>query len=845
MTESKDLRILVSDDIHYQGEFMKTNGNTFHAKLFYSYSHKDEQYRSAMENALSLLKNDKLLEDWFDEKILSGQKISKEIKEKMNDADIFVFLLSPDFIDSDACKEEWEYAKQLADEGKPISRIPIIIRDCAWIDFLGNDDRKALPDDGKPVANFDQEDTAWLQVYKGIKNVIDKLRRRFIPRSEFIQEIEETGFASLEHVKLQDIFVFPRLSYYPPQAKDGPLSVKIIEDQAELLAKKFVLIHGSEMSGKTTLGRYLFLSLTKDMSTPVLHIDLKEVPKKPYEKVIRDTYHSQFNGDYDLWKQQEGKILILDNLSSASNSIEFIELVKDSFDKIIITLPSNVFYSFFRDEERLADFHELQIEPLNRRQQEELIRKRLALSDRGEDVTDGLVDQIEDRVNSIVISQKIVPRYPFFVLSILQTYEGFMPSDLKITAYGHCYNVLIVTRLIKAGISSRDNDLNACFNFAEELAFNIYQDTIKQDPNEFDFNTFVKKYRDKFIISDSILSRLRKNDYGIITEDARFRTQYMYYFFLGRFLAKGNEENKKIIEQMCNRSHVYSNYLTLLFIIHHTNDIDIIDDILLRTMCTLDSVQPSKLTKDETSNFQGIINDLPVNILSSMSVDEKRKKERDDTDINQNQVETEHDSEEPIDEDPVNDIYLILKNNEIMGQILRNKYGSLEKSKIKEIVDTVGDSGLRLVKLLLFDEKWITDEANYLQKKYPDHNIEEIKKFIQFLSFWWTMTNVRRIVSTINVPEIRDIINEVVQEKLTPAYDLIGYFNHLDSVEKLTDGIKRELETLLKRHDDYFLQRVLSLETQYYMNTHRSEASIEQSICSLLNIKYTYKLPKS
>jgi len=64
----------------------------------------------------------------------------------MDEADIFVFLLSPDFIASDACMEEWEYAKQLVDEGKPVFRIPIILRDCSWKDLLSNDDIKALPD---------------------------------------------------------------------------------------------------------------------------------------------------------------------------------------------------------------------------------------------------------------------------------------------------------------------------------------------------------------------------------------------------------------------------------------------------------------------------------------------------------------------------------------------------------------------------------------------------------------------------------------------------------------------------------------------------------------------------
>ena len=824
---------------------MKSNSTPFHANLFYSYSHKDAQHRDDMETALSLLKKDNLLEDWSDLNILPGETISKEIRKNMDEADILVFLLSPDFIASDECMKEWKYAKQLVAEGKSIFRIPIILRDCSWKDLLRNDNIKALPKDGTSVANFDGKDTAWQQVYEGIRAVINQLRETFTPKSEFISEMEKTDFVSLEHVKLQDIFVFPTLSYYPPQAKEGLLERETIKDQAELLAKKHLLIHGEEVSGKTALGRRLFLSLANDLSTPVLHIDLKEVPRKINEKIFSDAYYRQFSGDYSLWKEKKGKILILDNLSSTPNLIKLIEFAKDFFDKIVVTVPSDIFHSFFRDETRLVDFHEVKIEPLSHQQQEELIRKRLALSDRSEPVTDGFVDQIEKRVNSIIISNKIVPRYPFFVLSILQTYEGFMPDDLSITAYGHCYQVLIIANLIKAGISRKDNDINACFNFAENLAFKIYQDTKLQTQTKLDFGKFVEEYRQRFIISDSILSRLRKHDYGIITSDGSFRAPYVYYFFLGRFLSKESKQNKDIVEQMCEQSHVSSNYLTLLFIIHHTNDNEIIDDILLRTMCTLDNVNPARLNRDETDSFKGIVDALPENILSSNSVEEERKKEREGRDINDGITETEDDSEEPIDENPANDIYRILKNNEIMGQILRNKYGSLEKVKIKEVIEIVADSGLRLVKLGLIDKDWITDEANYLQKKYPDHDIEEIKKFLQFLLFLWTMLNVEKIVSSINVPEIREVVNEVVQENSTPAYDLIGYFNHLDSIEKLTNGARQELETLLKKHNDFFFKRVLSIRTQHYMNTHRSDAPIEQSVCSLLNVRYSYKPPRN
>ena len=103
------------------------------------------------------------------------------------------------------------------------------------------------------------------------------------------------------------------------------------------------------------------------------------------------------------------------------------------------------------------------------------------------------------------------------------------------------------------------------------------------------------------------------------------------------------------------------------------------------------------------------------------------------------------------------------------------------------------------------------------------------------------MENIEKIVTSINVPEIREIVHEVVQQQGTPAYDLIGYFNHLDSVKELTDGVRQELRTLLKKHRDFFLKRVLSMRTQHYMNTHRSSTPIEQAVCSLLEIDHFHR----
>ena len=648
--------------------------------------------------------------------------------------------------------------------------------------------------------------------------------------------IEGQGFVTFVH---NPLFIFLTLSCYAPHARGNQPPKEQVDTKEDLLKRNYTIVHGDEMSGKTALGRFLFLFLTKELE-PVLHIDLQHLPRHPLrEGTFRHTYNRQFNGDYSLWKRQSPKTLILDNLKPTPYLIDFIVFSKKHFDRIIVTLSSDIFNAFFRDEERLAEFYEMEIEPLTHRQQETLIRNRLRLSDRSEPITDGVVDQIENRVNSIIISNKIVPRYPFYVLSILQTYEAFMPREISITSYGHCYYVLIIANLVKAGIPRSDDQLNTCFHFAERLAFEIYQVAKKSNSRSLDFDKFVAEYKTQYIISQSILSRLMHPDFGIINTEGQFKTVYMHHFFLGRFLSKNRSTHISIIEDMCENSHVTSNHLTLLFVIHHTDDGQIIDDILLRTMCALDTVQPAILDRTETRRFKDIIAGLPKNILSDDSVEKERRRQRDTRDLTEKQDGYDGDTDGIDEQSLVNDIYKIFKNNEILGQILRTKYGTLKKATIVEIIETIADSGLRLVNVVLKDEKEIADTAHYLHAKYPKDDIEKIRNYLQFFSFLWTIVNVEKVARAINVPEVIGTIDSVVKRKGSPAYDLIGYFSLLDSSPEISNDIKKRLSYLLKNHKDLFIKWVLSIRTQFYMNTHDSGASMEQSVCSLLDIKYS------
>ena len=274
---------------------MKNHQVAFSAHLFCSYCHEDDRYRHSLEKSIALLKSEGFVKTWSDQKILPGQSISAAIDQNMAKADIVVYIFSQSFIASNACMQEWNFGKQLYGTGRCLFRIPIIVEDCSWQDILADDDIKALPKDGKPVVNFSARSVAWQQVYEGIRDVIIELRDTFSPKPEFIEEMQRTDFLSEEHIRLDDIFSFPSLSCYETQSEDDKLREDIISTPIRLLERKYALVHGEEMSGKTALGRYMYLH-TIQKSRPVLYTDLKQVTGRPNEGIFLDFYRRQLNG---------------------------------------------------------------------------------------------------------------------------------------------------------------------------------------------------------------------------------------------------------------------------------------------------------------------------------------------------------------------------------------------------------------------------------------------------------------------------------------------------------------------------------------------------------------------
>jgi hypothetical protein len=163
-------------------------------RLFYSYSHKDEDLRLKLETHLSTLRRGGLIAEWHDRKLEPGDAWEDEIDRHLMSADIVLLLVSADFIASDYCWGE-EMTKALERDRRGEARvIPVILRHCDW-QSTPLTRLQAVPKGGKPIKAWSDEDEAFLDVVAAIRRAVQTVRERAEaerrPKEEVLQRADE------------------------------------------------------------------------------------------------------------------------------------------------------------------------------------------------------------------------------------------------------------------------------------------------------------------------------------------------------------------------------------------------------------------------------------------------------------------------------------------------------------------------------------------------------------------------------------------------------------------------------------------------------------------------------
>lgn len=149
-------------------------------KLFISYSFKDKPLLDELLIHLSPMKKEGLIDIWADIKISSGASWADAISARIEEADIFLALVSPDFLASQWVEQEIIRARQRFESGEA-RVIPILVRPALWQNspIAGF---QATPRGNKAVALWHSQDEAWLEVVTVIRNVVEEIIASRRPR---------------------------------------------------------------------------------------------------------------------------------------------------------------------------------------------------------------------------------------------------------------------------------------------------------------------------------------------------------------------------------------------------------------------------------------------------------------------------------------------------------------------------------------------------------------------------------------------------------------------------------------------------------------------------------------
>lgn len=142
-------------------------------ELFYCYDRKDEGLRERLETHLKLMQRTGLIEEWHDRKIGASEEWEDEINQHLESAPIILLLVSANFLASDYVWDvEMKRAMERHERGEA-RVIPIILSPCDW-QAAPFAKLQALPKDAKPVTTWSNRDMAFMEIAKGIREVIER-----------------------------------------------------------------------------------------------------------------------------------------------------------------------------------------------------------------------------------------------------------------------------------------------------------------------------------------------------------------------------------------------------------------------------------------------------------------------------------------------------------------------------------------------------------------------------------------------------------------------------------------------------------------------------------------------
>lgn len=643
---------------------------------------------------------------------------------------------------------------------------------------------------------------------------------------------------NVSNLKLSDVFVYPDLQEMDSE-EDG---VEVIS--SDVLAKqidsvKKVLILGDDQYGKTSVLLHLFQQYHAEGYVPILldGKDLGGATEEQFARIVMRHVTKQYGeNSQNQYAQTElkYKIALVDNIDKAGVRGDVVARVvsylSNHFGCVIVTAGDRFDVTYLSSKEAssaLSSYETFRMLGFGYKLRNELIRRWYqAGTECSPTLLQEKVHAAEQVINSI-LGKGLVPMTAFNVLILLQTIEVNQKGALANAGLAQYYEYLIRQNLIDAKV--RNDELDEIFSYLSFLAWEMYRFEKKllseQELAEFNIYFSNKVHRTSLVERLATLEKAKilvKKDDGYV-----FSYSYLRYFFVAKYVSDHLEDEPELkpqVERICRHLYLKENANIVLFLTHHSHSKWIVREISAVLSELLSDVEPLRLETDTA--------------LLNTWVSERARVAVDVTDMvaNQNQVRKKDDSvatyKEPelttelgsIKElDKISQLNLLFKTSEILGQILKGRYGSITKDVKAGLVKDLFDAPLRGINFFLSlvnsdPDALVQEISNKIQAKVSSvdkQRADRVAKRFVFSTLGAVADSfLSRQGEIIGSPKLTDSIEQVAAEDGGLAYNLmsisaqLSYPNHAptEKIRKLAEQLDTNyfgykiLQGLVARH---------------------------------------------
>ena len=532
-------------------------------------------------------------------------------------------------------------------------------------------------------------------------------RGRFVLQPSWTEILADPGASyrhpRVQHLRMADIYVIPDLQ----EVIDGNRRRFSATDLSfDLDGPCHVLLTGPGLSGKTSLCYRMIEDSYHSGLVPVYvnATNTRIRDMSGFEKLLEKAFSEQYiDADIDLWRQSPKKnaVVVVDNVHRLPLNAKYRQkLLSDicaKYPKVMLTGDPMLAIEEWSISAReplegiASAIRTVQILPFSKVHRSDLITRWIELGQE-ESITHQDLTREHDELKltmDSVLGKNLIPSYPMFLLTILQRYDDEIPHDIQSSAYGYYYEYLI-TRALR-GIVKRNEEIDAYYNYITEFAFHLFREHVRSVTAQ-QFEAFHAGYCEAYRIRPSfsdIIARLVKADILLGRDGAyRFRYPYVYYFFLARYLAHHITEPpiKECISKMCARIHQDEFSNVIMFLTHLSKDPFILEQVVTTAKAVFPGEETEQFARPNMA-LLALLDEAPVLMLKDKDVKTERRKALEACDeIEPPEAEAEvgldevrYDIEEEIkDPDSIEHFIMSIKVVRLLGQILRNYYGSLK-----------------------------------------------------------------------------------------------------------------------------------------------------------------------